>query len=82
MPGIRRGAVVPREHAGKIDSLTAFIVRDGDLLPNDYSGRKAVRSALREKMPAYMVPKRILFVDDLPVTNNGKLDRNKLKEMA
>ena len=82
VPGIRRGAVAPRERAGKIDSLTAFIVRDGDLLPDDYSGRKAVRSALREKMPAYMVPKRILFVDELPLTHNGKLDRNRLKEMA
>ena len=54
----------------------------GDLITDDYFGRKVIRTALREKMPSYMVPKRVIFLDELPVTNNGKLDRKRLREMA
>lgn len=82
VPGVRRGAVAPRISDGKVESLTAFVIREDETITDDYAGRKSVRLALKEKMPSYMVPKRIIFVDDLPVTNNGKLDRNKLKEMA
>ena len=80
--GVKRGAVAQRTCDGKAESLTAFVIREGDLITDDYFGRKAVRTALREKMPSYMVPKRIIFLDELPVTNNGKLDRNRLREMA
>lgn len=82
LSGVKRAAVAPRTRDGKAESLTAFVVRDGGKLMNDYSGRREVRTALRVKMPSYMVPKRIIFVDDLPVTNNGKLDRGRLREMA
>jgi D-alanine--poly(phosphoribitol) ligase subunit 1 len=80
--GVKRGAVAQRTCDGKAESLTAFVIREGDLITDDYFGRKAVRTALREKMPSYMVPKRIVFLDKLPVTNNGKLDRKRLREMA
>lgn len=80
--GVKRAAVAPRFHEGKAESLTAFVVRDKAVISDDYAGRKAVRMALREKMPAYMVPKRIVFLEELPVTNNGKLDRRMLREMA
>ena len=80
--GVKRGAVAQRMRDGKVDSLTAFVIRDGDAIADDYSGRKAVRTALREKLPSYMIPKKIVFLDELPVTSNGKLDRNKLRGMA
>jgi len=80
--GVRRGAVAPRFKDGKADSLTAFVVRDPEVLSDDYAGRKAVRTALRELLPAYMVPKRIVFMDDLPMTGNGKLDRKALRGLA
>ena len=80
--GVKRGAVAQRIRDGRVESLTAFVIRDGDLITDDYFGRKVIRTALREKMPSYMVPKRVIFLDELPVTNNGKLDRKRLREMA
>lgn len=80
--GVKRAAVAQRIRDGKVESLTAFVIREDDTITDDYSGRKLIRTSLRNRMPSYMVPKRIIFVDELPVTNNGKLDRNRLKEMA
>ena len=36
---------------------------------------------LNERLPQYMVPKKALFVDPLPLNSNGKTDRNKLTSL-
>ena len=34
---------------------------------------------LRERLPRYMMPHRIVIVDDIPLTNNGKPDDTVLR---
>ncbi|MEN8225776.1 MAG: AMP-binding protein [Bacteroidota bacterium] len=34
----------------------------------------------REELPWYMIPEVIIFVDEMPLNANGKIDRNKLKQ--
>jgi acyl-coenzyme A synthetase/AMP-(fatty) acid ligase len=34
---------------------------------------------LRSRVPHYMIPSKILCVDEFPLNSNGKTDRNKLK---
>lgn len=36
---------------------------------------------LRGKMPAYMIPTKILFVPTFPLNSNDKIDKNKLKSL-
>ena len=49
--------------------LKAFIVAKDELsIP-------AIRKALLEKLPTYMVPKYIIQIDNIPLTSNGKVDR-------
>jgi mycobactin phenyloxazoline synthetase len=43
--------------------------------------RKAILVGLKERLPAYMVPRRLFFRDDIPVNSNGKMDRQALKAM-
>jgi non-ribosomal peptide synthetase component F/aryl carrier-like protein len=38
----------------------------------------AVRAALTERLPGYMIPDRVEIVDRLPLTANGKVDRTAL----
>lgn len=40
-----------------------------------------VISALREKLPPYMTPNKCVKVDKFDLTENGKIDRKKLKEI-
>ncbi|KOU74725.1 peptide synthetase [Streptomyces sp. XY66] len=55
------------------DHLVAHVV---GRVPGDLTGRLAA------KLPAHMVPARVLPVDALPLTVNGKLDREALTERA
>jgi acyl-coenzyme A synthetase/AMP-(fatty) acid ligase len=42
---------------------------------------KELTIALKEKLPRYMVPNRIIKLDNMPLTANGKIDRVTLKRM-
>ncbi|MEE4256361.1 MAG: AMP-binding protein [Bacteroidales bacterium] len=37
--------------------------------------------ACRAELPWYMIPERVIFVEEMPLNVNGKIDRNKLKQM-
>lgn len=56
--------------AGK--RLVAFVVVAADFAPG------ALQTHLRERLPRYMVPSLICAVDTIPITHNGKLDRERL----
>lgn len=73
-PDIREAAVVLREHPTTGDKrLVAYVThREGRPTEQD------VRQFLRRKLPEYMVPSAVVFLDALPLSQNGKLDRKAL----
>jgi acyl carrier protein len=77
-PGVAQGVVVAREdlHADKI--LAAFFVAK----PADAVNPDALRAALEAALPAYMVPTHFIQLERLPLTANGKIDRNALPPIA
>ena len=40
-----------------------------------------IRNILRSKVATYMVPRIVYALDDLPLSGNGKVDRNRLRSM-
>ncbi|HEY7637993.1 MAG TPA: amino acid adenylation domain-containing protein [Gemmatimonadales bacterium] len=68
-PGIRGAAVAPDEETG--DCLVAYLVAQDATRPSG----AALRSHIRARLPGYMVPGKFIWVDALPVSPNGKLDR-------
>jgi amino acid adenylation domain-containing protein/non-ribosomal peptide synthase protein (TIGR01720 family) len=69
VPGVRQSAVLARDGA-----LHAYLV--GSAAP------AAVKSALSERLPSYLVPSLYAVVDVLPLTVNGKLDTAALPATA
>lgn len=43
---------------------------------------KILKQELKEKLPNYMIPSQIVLINTLPLTVNGKIDRNALLDMA
>ncbi|WP_040788632.1 non-ribosomal peptide synthetase [Nocardia paucivorans] len=74
LPGVQAAAVtVVGRRSGS--SLIGFVT--GTELSSTQ-----LRSAVAQRLPGYMVPQRVLVVDRLPVTPNGKLDTRALGELA
>ncbi|MGW1773280.1 amino acid adenylation domain-containing protein [Streptomyces sp. NPDC002104] len=72
-----------RELDGVVD-VAVTVAGSGDHLVAHVVGRVPgdLPALLAEKLPAHMVPGRVLPVDSLPLTVNGKLDRKTLIERA
>lgn len=76
-PGVRQAGVVVRQRHG-VPRLFAYVVVET-------AGRtptvNELRRALVARLPRYMVPQRIVVVDRIPLTANGKLDETALAAM-
>lgn len=72
--------VVPKRKDGKIRSLVAYVVSPS--VRGTFEDAKNIKLHLRGLLPEYMIPKKIKFIDRLPMTSNGKVNRKALEEMT
>lgn len=75
-PQIKDAVVLCREDVPGDKRLVAYTV-----VENKESFKiTALRQYLKERLPAYMTPAAFVFLDALPLTSNGKINRDKLPE--
>ncbi|MDM0076073.1 amino acid adenylation domain-containing protein [Variovorax sp. J2P1-59] len=74
-PGIKSCAVIARADAAGRLRLVAYLVARSAEVP-----WTALRQHLAERLPEAMLPAAQVWLDQLPVTVNGKLDRRALPE--
>lgn len=77
IPMVENAVVLPIERRGKVDYLQAFLTL-GEPVGDEFAAILALREALRDRLPEYMIPRRFKFLDKMPMTPNGKVNRRAL----
>jgi len=75
--GIHRAVVVLREDREGDQRLVAYMLADA----TKRASEAELRSALGAKLPEFMVPSNFAFLAEMPLTDNGKVDRKALLKM-
>lgn len=67
-------AVVLPVKEGGYQALCAYLVSEEQSISD-------MRNALLDKLPSYMIPSYFVFLNEIPLTRNGKPDKQKLQTM-
>jgi amino acid adenylation domain-containing protein len=71
-PGVRESVVLLEENSAGERQLTAYVAGQERLT------RKELQMFLKETLPEYMMPSALVMIAALPLTDNGKIDREAL----
>jgi malonyl-CoA/methylmalonyl-CoA synthetase len=76
MPGVVESAVIGVPHKDFGEGVTAIVVKR----PGAELSEQGAIAALRQRLANFKLPKRVIFVDDLPRNSMGKVQKNLLRE--
>jgi malonyl-CoA/methylmalonyl-CoA synthetase len=76
LPGVIESAVVGLPHEDFGEAVAAIVVP----APGASLDEQTVQEALTKKLGRFKVPKRVLFIDELPRNTMGKVQKNLLRE--
>jgi len=76
-PAVRESVVIVREDSAGDKQLVAYVAAD---IP--VPAVSNLRAYVKTKLPDYMVPSAFVVLERLPLTRNGKVDRNALPPPA
>jgi amino acid adenylation domain-containing protein len=73
-PMVRSAVVVARKERVGDEHLVAYVIAESE----GPAAASALRAHLLGRLPEYMVPNQVVFLDGFPLTPNGKVDRRAL----
>ncbi len=77
LDGIENAAVIARY---KDDGVTVRMIK-AFVTVNNGIGSEEIKKRLSEIIPAYMIPKTVTVLSEMPLNKNGKTDRKRLSEL-
>ena len=72
-PAVREAVALARENRQGNKVLVGYVTTD-----QDHLNLSQLRSHLKERLPAHMIPSVFVILNSFPLTSNGKLDRKAL----
>ncbi|MFY4774406.1 D-alanine--poly(phosphoribitol) ligase subunit DltA [Metabacillus sp. RGM 3146] len=75
---VDQAIVVPVFKEGKCQQIIAAAVVKNHDFEKEYQLTSFLRKELVKKIPSYMIPRKFIYVESIPMTNNGKIDRKKI----
>jgi acyl-coenzyme A synthetase/AMP-(fatty) acid ligase/acyl carrier protein len=75
-PTVRDALVIVRRNGDGERYLVTYIVTDGAAEP--MGGEDELRRFLRQSLPEFLIPSVLVFLEAMPLTPNGKVDRQAL----
>ena len=75
IPGIHNIAVIAYQDDKRGHEVAAFLVADAKVK------KDAIRSMIKDRLMAVEIPKKFIFVNEIPLNDSGKVDRKKLKAL-
>lgn len=75
---IKQATVVPKYQNHKVQQLVAYVVSNPHEFDKEFKLTKAIKKELSQWVMDYMIPQKFIYVDRLPLTSNGKIDRKGL----
>lgn len=73
-PGVNEAAIVLREDATGNKRLVGYVVRS----QQEIFSESELRQHVKQSLPEYMVPSEFVFLEAMPLTPNGKINRRAL----
>lgn len=73
-PAVAQLAVIAYTQSPEQQAIVAYLVAD----PSQHIDTQALLDFAAQRLPDYMLPAALIWLDQLPVTTNGKLDRKAL----
>ena len=78
LPGVKESAVVGVPHPDFGEAVTAVVVPRPGAAPREAE----LIAALRTRLANFKLPKRVVFLDELPKNPSGKILKRELRQLA
>lgn len=75
---IKAAIAVPQMKENKVANLAAFVVPHPHTFEKEYQLTAAIKKELAVSTMSYMIPQKWIYLNELPLTANGKIDRKTL----
>jgi malonyl-CoA/methylmalonyl-CoA synthetase len=76
LEGVLESAVIGLPHADFGEAVTAIVVARAGTAPDE----RAIQTALRDRLAGFKLPKRVIFLAELPRNTMGKVQKAQLRE--
>lgn len=77
---VENAVVLPIQKDGKVQYLAAVVVLNRKFDKKEFEIGQMIKAELKSAIPDYMIPRKIILRDTLPMTINGKVNRAALME--